>query len=170
MPDGRQAYCRVCSAEYYRQRQAAKGRTVREMAVVPAGNKYCPQCEEVKPHDQWGRNATSSDGYSSYCKACRAVQGRADHLKRQYGITEAERDQMIASQMGVCLICLSAPAVHVDHCHRTGKVRGVLCFNCNSAIGKLRDNPATARRAAAYLEGTVWKPPLGASGACLPPS
>ncbi|MEU0149297.1 endonuclease domain-containing protein [Streptomyces sp. NPDC006288] len=44
---------------------------------------------------------------------------------------------MISSQSGVCTVCLAAPAVHVDHCHKTGKVRGVLCFNCNSAIGKL---------------------------------
>lgn len=96
--------------------------------------------------------------------------GRAGHLKRQYGMTEAERDEMIASQMGLCVICLNAPAVHVDHCHSTGRVRGVLCFNCNSAIGKLGDDPDAARRVAAYLEGSSWKPTLVAPGVYRLPS
>ncbi|MEU8956887.1 endonuclease VII domain-containing protein [Streptomyces sp. NPDC048518] len=65
---------------------------------------------------------------------------------------------------------LSTPAIHVDHCHETGKVRGVLCFNCNSAIGKLGDDPDTVRRAAAYLEGSSWKPTLVAQGVYRLPS
>lgn len=89
---------------------------------------------------------------------------------RSYGLTEAEREEMVSSQMGICSICLRRPAVHVDHCHETGKVRGVLCFNCNSAIGKLGDDPDTVRRAAAYLEGTSWKPTLVAPGVYQLPS
>ncbi|WP_308345211.1 endonuclease VII domain-containing protein [Streptomyces sp. ISL-94] len=61
---------------------------------------------------------------------------------------------MIAAQDGVCCVCLRAPAVHVDHCHSTGRVRGVLCLNCNVGIGLLKDNPDCMRRAAEYLEGT----------------
>ncbi|MFE5188252.1 endonuclease VII domain-containing protein [Streptomyces sp. NPDC056628] len=63
-----------------------------------------------------------------------------------------------------------APAVHVDHCHETGRVRGVLCFNCNSAIGKLGDDPDAVRRAAAYSEGIAWKPTLVAPGVYQLPS
>ena len=59
---------------------------------------------------------------------------------------------------------------HVDHCHQTGRVRGVLCFNCNSAIGKLGDDPDTLRRAIAYLEGNAWKPTLVAPGVYQLPS
>ncbi|WP_309475787.1 endonuclease domain-containing protein [Streptomyces spongiicola] len=62
------------------------------------------------------------------------------------------------------------PQAHVDHCPGTGRVRGVPCFNCNSAIGKLGDDPDTVRRAAAYLEGTSWKPTLVAPGVYRPPS
>ncbi|GHF21520.1 hypothetical protein GCM10017776_44500 [Streptomyces griseoluteus] len=137
---------------------------------TPEGYKFCRRCGEIKPHSEWHRNATASDGLSTSCKACRAAKGRADHLKRQYGITEAERDAMIASQRGLCVICLDAPAVHVDHCHETGRVRGVLCFNCNSGLGLLRDDPDTARRAAAYLEGNSWKPILVAPGVYQLPS
>ncbi|MBT2399026.1 endonuclease VII domain-containing protein [Streptomyces sp. ISL-100] len=169
-PDGLQAVCRECAAEYYRRRQATLGKAVRVKVDVPDGHKHCRQCGQVKPHSEWHRNSTASDGLSTRCKACRAIQGRAGHLKRQYGLTEAERDEMISAQMGICSICLAAPAVHVDHCHETGRVRGVLCFNCNSAIGKLGDDPDTLRRAVAYLEGNAWKPTLVAPGVYQLPS
>ncbi|WP_217566407.1 endonuclease VII domain-containing protein [Streptomyces sp. GbtcB7] len=172
--DGLQVRCRECVAEYsaahYRRRREALGKTVREKVEVPAGHKLCRTCGEVKPHSEWHRNSSASDGLSTRCKACRAIRGREDHLKRQYGLTEAERDEMVASQMGLCVICLKAPAVHVDHCHETGRVRGVLCFNCNSAIGKLGDDPDAVRRAAAYLEGSPWKPTLVAPGVYRLPS
>ncbi|TLQ46902.1 endonuclease VII domain-containing protein [Streptomyces marianii] len=169
-PDGLQTTRRECAAEYHRRRQRAQGKTVRIKVDVPAGYKECRTCGEVKPHSEWHRHATASDGLSTRCKACRAIQGRQGHLKRQYGITEAERNDMVSLQMGVCVISLSAPAAHVDHCHETGRVRGVLCFNCNSAIGKLGDDPDTVRRAAAYLEGTSWKPTLVAPGVYRLPS
>ncbi|WP_406100363.1 endonuclease domain-containing protein [Streptomyces sp. NBC_01013] len=53
---------------------------------------------------------------------------------------------MISSRSGVRTIRLTAPAVHVDHCRDAGRVRGVLCFNCDSAIGTLGDDPDTLRR------------------------
>jgi hypothetical protein len=89
---------------------------------------------------------------------------------RSYGLTEAQRDEMTASQAGVCTICPKAPAVHVDHCHETGRVRGVLCFNCNAAVGQLGDDPGSPRRAIAYLEGNAWKPTLVAPGVYQLPS
>nr|WP_308440241.1 endonuclease VII domain-containing protein [Streptomyces mashuensis] len=62
---------------------------------------------------------------------------------------------MIMAQGGVCCICLSARPVHVDHCHATDKVRGVLCFSCNAALGQFKDRPDALRRAADYLEGNM---------------
>jgi hypothetical protein len=91
-------------------------------------------------------------------------------LKRQYGISEAERDAMIKEQRGFCSICLESDAVHVDHDHKTGRVRGVLCFSCNAALGQFKDRPDALRRAAEYLEGNVWKPTLEAPGVCQQPS
>lgn len=172
--DGLQVRCRECVAQYsaahYRRRREAMGKPVREKADVPAGHKLCRTCGVVKPHSEWHRNATASDGLSTRCKACRAVQGRQGHLRRQYGITEAERDELIASQAGVCCICLSAPAAHVDHCHNTGRVRGVLCFSCNAALGQFKDRPDAIRRAAVYVEGIAWKPTLVAPGVYQLPS
>jgi hypothetical protein len=68
------------------------------------------------------------------------------------------------------VICPKAAAVHVDHSHKTGRVRGVLCFNCNSAIGQLGEDPDAVRRAAAYPEGIAWKPTLVAPGVYQLPS
>ncbi|KPI16302.1 Recombination endonuclease VII [Actinobacteria bacterium OK074] len=152
--------------------------------------KECGKCRRNLPLASFARDRNRRDGLQVHCRECvaqygaahyrrrreaegkavRAVEGRADHLKRNYGLTEAERDAMVVSQRGLCVICLKAPAVHVDHCHETGRVRGVLCFNCNSAIGKLGDDPDAVRRAAAYLEGNAWKPTLVAPGVYQLPS
>ncbi|MEU6591635.1 endonuclease VII domain-containing protein [Streptomyces sp. NPDC046881] len=172
--DGLQVHCRECVAEYgaahYRRRREAMGKPVREKADVPAGHKLCRSCGQVKPHSEWHRNATASDGLSTRCKACRAALGREDHLRRTYGITRAERDRLVTSQGGVCCICLAAPPAHVDHCHETGRVRGVLCFSCNAALGQFKDQPEVIRRAAAYVEGIAWKPTLVAPGVYQLPS
>ncbi|MFJ4582916.1 endonuclease VII domain-containing protein [Streptomyces echinatus] len=170
MRDGLQAYCRDCWAEYHQSRQLARGKNIRPRVTTSEGHKFCRSCGEIKPHSEWHRNATASDGLSTSCKACRATKGRAGHLRRSYGLTEAERDAMVVSQRGLCAICLDGPPEHVDHCHKTGRVRGVLCFNCNSAIGKLRDDPDVGRRAVAYLEGNLWKPTLVAPGVYQLPS
>ncbi|MEU6667686.1 endonuclease VII domain-containing protein [Streptomyces sp. NPDC046727] len=172
--DGLQVHCRECVAEYsaahYRRRREALGKPVREKVDVPVGHKLCRACGQVRPHSEWHRNATASDGLSTRCKACRAALGREDHLRRKYGLTQAERDELIASQGGVCRICLTAVPAHVDHCRKTGRVRGVLCFSCNAALGQFKDQPEAIRRAAAYVEGNSWKPTLVAPGVYQLPS
>jgi hypothetical protein len=81
------------------------------------------------------------------------------HLTRRYGIGADDVLQMLRDQLWRCPVCLTAltlTTAHVDHDHRTGTVRAVLCFNCNGGLGQFRDNPASLRRAAAYVEGEVW--------------
>ncbi|MFE9997827.1 endonuclease VII domain-containing protein [Streptomyces avermitilis] len=168
--DGLRRHRRESASDCHRARQESLGEKVRPKVEVPEGHKLCLKRGGVEPCSAWRRDATASDGLSARCKACRAVEGRAGRLELQYGLTEAERDETVASRMGICVICLKAPAAHVDHCHKTGRVRGVLCFNCNSAIGKLGDDPDAVRRAAAYLEGSSWKPTLVAQGVYQLPS
>ncbi|MDX2932145.1 endonuclease domain-containing protein [Streptomyces ipomoeae] len=163
--DGLQRHCRDCATSYHCR--APEPPVLGPAGDVPEGHKRCRGCGEVKPHSEWNRKR---DGLASRCKACRAAVRPAEHLRRKYGLTEAGRDELIAFQGGVCCICLSAPATHVDHCHNTGRVRGVLCFNCNSGLGLLRDDPAAMNRAADYLEGNAWKPTLVAPGVYQLPS
>ncbi|MCO6007772.1 endonuclease VII domain-containing protein [Actinoallomurus purpureus] len=61
--------------------------------------------------------------------------------------------RLISEQGGVCLICMKAAAEHVDHDHVTGERRGILCFNCNVALGQFKDDPWVLRRAIEYLTG-----------------
>lgn len=89
----------------------------------------------------------------------RRMAKRNARLVREYGITLADYAVMLDFQHGRCAICGDFPAhdkvLHVDHCHLTGKVRGLLCPNCNHALGKLQDDPVKLRRAADYLETHV---------------
>ena len=75
---------------------------------------------------------------------------------KRYGLELSELERMTAEQGGTCAICRDAfPAnpkhCHVDHCHDTGKVRGLLCILCNLMLGKARDRPDVLIRAAEYL-------------------
>lgn len=81
------------------------------------------------------------------------------HRRQKYGITPEQYEAMKAEQGGRCAICrdpLAEPesgrrSPHVDHCHRTGANRGILCHGCNTGIGSLRDDPEIVARALAYL-------------------
>jgi len=77
-------------------------------------------------------------------------------LKRVYGITLEDFQNMLRQQGGVCAICQQEcdkrPRLSVDHCHKTGRVRGLLCHGCNTALGYMRDDPERLHRAITYLK------------------
>jgi hypothetical protein len=108
------------------------------------------------------------------CKneGCANISKKPDHnyccpcimAKHRYGITIPQRDSRLADQQGLCCICGKEIAfdrtagskdttANIDHCHKTGSVRGILCWPCNVGIGKLKDDPKILRRAASYIEG-----------------
>jgi len=126
--------------------------------------KRCPACKTRKPLDQFPKNRSTRDGYAAYCKPCHNRQGRENkiknhggtrhyHLKARYGITAADAERMLHSQDGRCAICHERPADHVDHDHLTGRVRALLCFNCNGGLGQFRDDPELLAAAIEYLGG-----------------
>ena len=81
------------------------------------------------------------------------VQRKAT-LKKKYGLTLADYDSMFESQNGACAICggqQTYKLLAVDHCHITGKVRGLLCSKCNSILGYVSDNVGTLQNAIKYL-------------------
>ncbi len=84
---------------------------------------------------------------------------RNHHLKRAYGLTLEQVDEAILAQDNACLICRKQftdgkrmGRACVDHCHVTGKVRGILCGYCNSGLGKFFDQPDLLEAAIAYLQ------------------
>lgn len=78
---------------------------------------------------------------------------RRSLLSRKYGLTVEDLEKRISEQNNKCPICLDAlgKSPHVDHCHTTGEVRGVLCHLCNVGLGSFRDSPEALNRAAQYL-------------------
>jgi hypothetical protein len=87
---------------------------------------------------------------------------RAGHLKRKYGITLQEYERLLAAQGGRCAICRRLPrgdiSLHVDHEHGTGRVRGLLCFRCNNALGDFGDSRDLLQSAVRYLERPLASP------------
>jgi hypothetical protein len=82
---------------------------------------------------------------------------RDTHLRRLYGIDLARYEAMLQEQGGGCKICGAVQAdaigrrLHVDHCHETGRVRGLLCYSCNKVLGLVHDSTDRLERTVAYL-------------------
>ena len=132
-----------------------------------AGEKVCSSCETVKSKCEFSKDKSSKDGLSAYCNVCnrarssahgKSLAGRNCRLKRSYGIDLEEYQKMLDSQGGVCKICKSPEAkgrwrqFHVDHCHKNGHVRGILCNRCNTMLGMIDDDPSALRAALKYLK------------------
>ena len=122
----------------------------------------CPACGLDKSLNDFSKNRSTKTGRQVYCKPCynRKISDAADRLygghrnfllMRRYGINETELNRLLEKQHGLCAICREQPAEHVDHCHHSGKVRGLLCFNCNGALGRFEDDPEILERAIEYL-------------------
>lgn len=147
---------RECGVAWNNQKRAEA-----KKARVLATRKPCETCGGPIPED---RKAGSI--YCSY--ACKkhandaAWRLRSPHYMRKYlyGLSQEQFEALLATQDGRCAICGSAdwPGKHrrpyVDHCHKTGAVRGLLCGKCNNGLGMYDDDPARLRAAADYLETT----------------
>lgn len=136
-------------------------------------SKRCPKCEEVLEASFFSLDKRAKSGLTSYCKRCNSAKTKAwqernkeryqegwrnRHLKRKFGISSDDYDRMLSEQGGGCKICGKTEAEErnsflcVDHCHSTGKVRGLLCDDCNVALGRVKDDVAILRAAITYLE------------------
>jgi hypothetical protein len=127
--------------------------------------KRTPEQQEVINARRREKYATDPEYREKERQHAREYQKNNPHIRkqqriRQYNLTLEEFHKMLEDQGGECAICgydnLSNRNYFpvVDHCHKTGIVRGLLCGNCNHAIGKLKDDPKLLRRAADYLEAS----------------
>lgn len=138
--------------------------------------KTCTGCNKVKFLQEFSLHPTTRDGRNPKCRDCKNAQAKKRYYdnreyvlarqKRyrrdqstwrmsQYGLTDEEFYDMVLQQRGMCLFG-HPPSWNtklvIDHCHKTKKVRGVLCNSCNVAIGLMKDDPVRLRLAAEYLE------------------
>ncbi len=148
--------------------------------------KTCSRCSNILPlssfHKMTKKNGTG-DGYRADCRSCRnqyrrnfrkanpelffqkentpeyKAQSSAAALKRNYGITFEQFQQMKSDQNNTCAIC-KKPENHkykknlsVDHCHKTNKVRGLLCHSCNVVLGLIKEDLGILRSIKQYLKG-----------------
>ena len=156
----------------------------------------CTKCKAEKPVAEFWPDRRRASGLMARCKACKTADAREyraacpdyhkeayaksreatreRHLVRKYGVTLADYDAMLKAQGGKCAICWAPESAqfkgvfHVDHCHTTGAVRGLLCRGCNHMLGSVGDDPEVLRRAIAYLVPEVAAEVIGAYLDCMP--
>ena len=121
--------------------------------------KQCTLCNEEKPLTEFNKNSRYREGYYKHCKKCHyTVYGRPRHFVYSYGLTEEDFNTLLKKQEYKCFCCSKEHKEHkserlfVDHCHTTGKIRGLLCHHCNFALGAAKDNIETLKNLIKYLE------------------
>lgn len=148
--------------EFYLSKHGSKGR-----------NAYCKECTKAKAKAWYNKNAERARNtrlayYEKHRarlnKKCREYQSRPEVqernkwrlLKRRIGYDCREQVEVLdEAQQSCCAVCgeyMEGINKHVDHCHSTGKIRGLLCSNCNTGIGLFRDDTARLMSAVVYLE------------------
>lgn len=142
--------------------------------------KECCKCLSFKTLDQFSLDRSKKSGIRPYCKECQREYKKSylkkypdrvkesdrkykeankkenyrwDNLRQKYNLSEEDYNILLHSQDNLCKVCskfLTYP--HIDHCHKTGKIRGILCPSCNTGLGKLGDTVEGVRKALEYLE------------------
>jgi hypothetical protein len=140
--------------------------------------KTCSKCKTEKPLSEFWIDRQRGR-HKAHCKSCTVaaarnwrkrnpsyetdryqkvkIETRERHLVRKYRVSLVDYARMLAAQDGKCAICGALETgqhkqvFHVDHCHQTGRVRGLLCRGCNHMLGHVQDNAAILQRAIEYL-------------------
>lgn len=123
--------------------------------------KNCKNCNQEKPLEAF-KNTSSRCRICLDCLKISKKKSWTSDKKRnyqfltRYGITLETYNTMLAKQNNACAICLTpvhelSTQLHVDHCHKTGKVRGLLCYNCNSGLGRFKDSKFNLSQALHYI-------------------
>jgi hypothetical protein len=136
MKDGHRSECKACNLAARRAKYAENPRPYIDRVLKWQRANRERYLERMR---EYGRTPAKQ------------VSNRKSHLKRKYGLTLADFDALLASQGGGCSVCGRTDADNVDHDHATGRVRGILCFNCNVAIGHVAEDEDRLVALMAYL-------------------
>lgn len=141
--DGYRPECKVCN-----------------LARRKAKYREDPEKEIARVREWRKKHREEFNEYQRAYRAKKTSEIREGHLRRKYGITLAEYDEILAAQGGGCAICGEVPdegkSFHVDHLGET--VRGILCMRCNNALGQLKEDVELAERSADYLDSGGFGP------------
>lgn len=160
--DGLSGHCKQCARPYHsaKKAQTASANTNRDESLLPQ-RLTCCRCKQEKASSAFYRDKRSATGRESACIECEKERSRLSNKERirslkRYSLTLDDYACMLALQGGRCAICNGAESkgnghFAVDHDHTTGRVRGLLCSACNTAIGLLQENPKIMMAACEYL-------------------
>jgi hypothetical protein len=136
------------------------------MTIALIEKRRCPSCKDWKDGQEFHQGAW-------YCKPCANAKSREWHrthkgtkqydrnkrsryFKTKYGISLEEYEEKLKQQDSKCEICSAkleiGPLTHLDHCHQTNRIRGMLCTNCNRGLGSFHDSPQKLQAAINYVE------------------
>lgn len=127
----------------------------------------CTQCQIDQPTSSYHKRSSVSRGHDSWCKTCKSEYRKGYFEKNKeketlrsrlkawgyqgFEFTHEQHDKMLLEQNNKCAICKQETKLHVDHCHTTNKVRGLLCPACNKGLGHFKDNVELLNNARNYL-------------------
>jgi hypothetical protein len=162
---GRTKYCSM----YCYTKHRTKKNQLRVKSILKLGKKQCQFCKKTLTLEQFFKNKKTRDGFGSYCKNCKQQKNnkswtknrykhleerKNNHLLKTYNISLKDYKEMLNNQYGLCAICFSKDKrkLAVDHNHKTGKIRGLLCQRCNQGIGMFQDNYELLINAIKYIK------------------
>ena len=139
---------------------------VKNASLKAGRTNQCKECHNAYLKNRRENNPEVAQKHRESGAKWRAANPDADrrkYLLRKFNITLEEYNELLAKQNGVCAICFNSETVvrrsktnkemlAVDHCHSTGKIRGLLCFKCNTALGAFGDTLEDLQRAVNYLK------------------
>ena len=163
--------CKICSSEFNRSEYrlsrtsgqfcsiacSNRGRTIR---VQKGDKRFCTTCKKLSDNFRPKsltkcrdcENKSRREWYANNREQALAMV-RRNHIKRKYGVTAEQYDDM--KKLG-CGICGQKDSLVLDHDHISGKTRSMLCQNCNKGLGHFKDNPNLLKEAINYLGQGWW--------------
>lgn len=140
-PSGLQTHCKECQKTYYFNKSRLR-------VLSNSARRYAAKKEDILAKQRLRKTEISHNK-------------RINQLKDLYGMSLSDYDTIFKNQLGSCAICegvnLDGKRLSVDHDHKTGKVRGLLCANCNLMIGNSKDSVGTLIKGSEYLEKRGYK-------------
>jgi len=141
-------YCKSCDSTIGKERTLKE--TLRDK-VIPFA-KECPTCKTTKTSTEFNKCVSRKDGLDIRCKSCASQSSKIQHYKKHYGFTTEQAKLHLQNQYGNCKICSKETKLYVDHNHATGKVRDLICNNCNTVIGHAKESIDVLEKTIKYLK------------------